>query len=149
MGCVRMHIWRFQKIDVEMWNCHVLNRYKWVASIFIDFRVPPTTPWSMCLPQALFFLKKHAPVFLEHVFCGLCHCLVISGSPGQIFQIWPICSNDYASKTRIEILCKKTCSTAPHLFPKSHLLSNSFGYRTFARMSTWTIGLIHIHAQSD
>jgi len=32
---------------------------------------------------------------------------VILRSPGKMFIIWPICSNDYASKTRIEILCKK------------------------------------------
>ena len=73
-------------------------------------------------------------------------------SPGNCFQIWPIWSNDYARKTRIEIQCKKTCPTAPNLFSKSHLLSNSCGYRTFARMSTWainkysrSIGLIKYH----
>ena len=33
-----------------------------------------------------------------------------------MFTIWPISSHDYASKTRIEILCKKTCPTAPHFF---------------------------------
>ena len=46
----------------------------WMLSIFVDFRVPPSTPWSMCLPQALcfFFLKKLAPGFPEHVFCVCC-----------------------------------------------------------------------------
>ena len=45
----------------------------WILSIFIDFRVPPTTPWSMSLPQALsLLLKKHAPGFVEHVSCGFC-----------------------------------------------------------------------------
>ena len=37
-------------------------------------------------------------------------------SPGKIFIIWPICANDYASKTRIKILCKKMCCIAAHLF---------------------------------
>ena len=52
-----------------------------VLSIFIDFRVPPSTPWSMSLPQALFFLKKHAPGILEHVSCGFCQFSSILGSP--------------------------------------------------------------------
>ena len=26
--------------------------------IFVDFRVPPSTPWSMCLPQSFFFSKN-------------------------------------------------------------------------------------------
>ena len=89
--------------------------------MFIDFRVPPTTPWSMCLPQAFFFLKQYTPGCYEHAFHIFYIFKAISGSPGKQIQIWPICSNDDASKTIIEILCKKTCCTAPHLLPKSHL----------------------------
>ena len=33
----------------------------WMLSIFIDFRVPPSTPWSMSLPQALFVSQKTRP----------------------------------------------------------------------------------------
>ena len=84
--------------------------------MFIDFRVPPTTPWSMCLPLALFFLKQYTLGFDDHVFYICCDFLSISGPPGNCFQRLPICSNDYASKTLIKILCKKTCCTAPHLF---------------------------------
>ena len=29
--------------------------------MFVDLRTPPTTPWSMCLPQGLFFPKKTRP----------------------------------------------------------------------------------------
>ena len=54
-----------------------------------------------------------------------------------MFQIWPIWSNDYASKTRIEIMCKKTCCTAPHILSEPDFLGNSWKYRTLARMSTW------------
>ena len=49
--------------------------------MFIDFRVPPTTPWSMCLPQAFFPLKKYTPGFYEHVFYICCINLAISRSP--------------------------------------------------------------------
>ena len=30
--------------------------------MFIDFRVPPSTPWSMILPQAQFFGAKNTPL---------------------------------------------------------------------------------------
>ena len=81
--------------------------------MFIGFRVAPTTPRSMRLPQAFFFLNKYTPGSYEHVFYTFCDFSAISGSAGESFQIWLICSNDYASKTLIEILCKKTCCTAP------------------------------------
>ena len=41
-----------------------------------------------------------------------------------------VCSNDYASKTRIEILYKKTCYNTPIHFPKSESASNSLIFRT-------------------
>ena len=66
----------------------------------------------------LFFWEKHVPGFLEHVFCGFCDFWAISRSPGKKIKIWPIWSNDYARKTRIEILCKKTCYNAPYHFFK-------------------------------
>jgi len=55
------------------------------------------------------------------------------------FKIWSICSNDYASKTRIKILCKKTCCIAPHVLGQLNFLGNSWDDRTLARMSTWKI----------
>ena len=81
--------------------------------------------------RGLFFGKKHAPGSLEHVCC---HLLAILGPPGKFFKIWSICSNDYASKTRIKIMCKKTCCIAPHLFSQPYLLCNSWKSRTLARM---------------
>jgi len=36
---------------------------------------------------------------------GVLEC--VSAPPGSIFNIWSICANAYASKTRIDILCKK------------------------------------------
>jgi hypothetical protein len=55
------------------WKCEAC--ILWILSMFVDFRIPPSTPWSMCLPQALFFLKKHAPGFWEHASCGFCQYL--------------------------------------------------------------------------
>jgi len=81
--------------------------------------------------------KKHAPWFLEHVFCGVCDFCTVLRSPGNCFIIWPICSNDYASKTRIKILCKKTCFMAHICFcSEPHFLCNSWETGTLARMST-------------
>ena len=109
----------------------------------------PLCMYPSCLRRFGDLRKKHA---LDFMSMYVIHVVIFNGFQGPLaffLQIWPICSNDYASKTRIGILCKKTCSTAPHLFPKSHLLNNSCGYRTFARMSTWAIELINIHAQSN
>ncbi len=41
---------------------------------YMDPANQPTTPWSMILPQAFFFSKKHAPGLLEHVSYGFCQC---------------------------------------------------------------------------
>ena len=80
------------------------------------------------LPQALFSWKKHTPDFLSTYFVDFVICVAILESPGKVYKIWPLCSNDYASKTRIEIVCKKTCCIAPHLFSKPHLLGYSRNY---------------------
>jgi len=54
---------------------------------FYRFLVPPTTPWSMCLPAALRRpQKKHAPGLWEHVSCGFYRCLSISGSPKPLLR---------------------------------------------------------------
>ena len=104
----------------------------------VNFRDHHTSPVRLCRScrRHFFFLEKHTPEFYEHVLCGFCDVLAILESPGKVFKIWPLCSNDYASKTCIEILCKKTCCIAPHLFPKPHLLANSRKYRTLTIMST-------------
>ena len=100
----------YYSFKVSLWHCFPVY---YLFKIFLchGFRVPPTTPWSMCLPAALRRPQKnHVPGILEHAFCefcGFCDFWVILRSRGKIFIIWPIWSNDYASKTRIEILCKK------------------------------------------
>ena len=46
-------------------------------------------------------------------------------------------SNDYHHKNRIEILYKKTCFAAPHLFSHADFFGNYWNYsRTLTRMST-------------
>ena len=132
----------FWKPQISLWHCfHVYYLFK--ISLWHGFRVPATTPWSMCLPAALRRpQKKHAPGILEHAFCeicGFCNFWVMLRSPSKNFIIWPIWSNDNASKTRIELLCKKTCSTAPHLFSKLDFFWNSWSDRTLAKMLTWRI----------
>ena len=76
------------------------------------------------LATVVFSPRKHAPGFLVHVCYGLCHYLVIVGFPGNNkFKIWSVCSNDHASETRIEIMCKKTYCIAQHVFFVLSLIS--------------------------
>ena len=96
--------------------------------------------------------EKTRPGFFEDVSCEFSRFWWIWGPPGIFFKKWTICPNDYASQTRTEILCKKTCCNAGGVQSKSNLLSNSGDSWTLARMSTWTInkysrsiGLIKVH----
>ena len=58
-------------------------------------------------------------------------------APGQRKnKIWSICSNDYASKTRIEILCKKPVPMPQDVFSQADFFGNSWDDRTLAKMST-------------
>ena len=115
-----------------LYNCRM---WLWRA------RLPPqTTPWSVCLPQAFFFPKNDAPGIFEHVYCHFSQFSWIVEPPLFFFEKWAIWSNDYASKTRIEILCTNTCCVAGDVQSKSDFLDHSWKYRTLARMSTWTIG---------
>ena len=83
--------------------------------MIINFKIPKPFVSVSELPAALRRpQKKHALDFMSMYFM----CFVIfkrfQGPLVKNIQIWPICSNDYASKTRIGILCKKTCCIAPH-----------------------------------
>ena len=70
------------------------------------------------LPAALRpFSKNDAPGFLNTHIVNLVMFHQFEG-PCFFVKKWAICSNDYASKTRTEILCKKTCYIAPYHFPK-------------------------------
>ena len=106
--------------------------------------------------------EKTRPGFFEHVYCQFSRCSLIWGPPGKIFQIWPIWSNDYASKTRIEILCTMACyKTVNHFFKvwlfKQFLdvanlclnvnLSNQIN-KYSRSIGLTTIPLINVHAQS-
>ena len=53
-----------------VWDMHLVE-----FVICCRFQGPSSTPWSMSLPQAPFFLKKHPPGFWEHVSCGFCQYL--------------------------------------------------------------------------
>ena len=55
---------------ISLWHCFPVY-YLLKISLWHGFRVPPTTPWSMCLPAALRWpQKKHVPGIWEHVSCG-------------------------------------------------------------------------------
>ena len=109
--------------------------------MFIDLRAPPTTLWSMCLPQTFCFLSGNQARLdlFEHVCCGCCRCLAIFESRCKIIKCLSICSNDYASESRINILCKQMCCIAPHVFfvfSQLTFLGNSWDERTLAGIST-------------
>ena len=49
-----------------------------------DYGVHAPTRRGLCAcRRRFFFFKKHAPGFLEHVFCGCCDFWAISRSPGK------------------------------------------------------------------
>ena len=149
MGDVRMHIWWFQKIDVDMTNCHLLNQYQWFAWMFIDFSIPMPFVSVSELPAALRRpQKKHALDFVSMHFI----CFAIF----KQFQCPLVKKSKYGRSAQMTMPGRRASKFSPKrralllpCFSKSHLLSNSCEYRTFARMSTWAIGLINIHAQSN
>ena len=64
------HIWTYTDIFEHIRTC--MDMYGLILTYMdLYFGCQPTTPWSMCLPQALFFLKNDAPGFVEHVYCKL------------------------------------------------------------------------------
>jgi len=70
LGACRRRFCSSKSTPLDFWSMYLLD-----CVIFHQFEGPPSTPWSMSLPQALFcFLKKHAPGILEHVSCGCCQC---------------------------------------------------------------------------
>ena len=139
----------FKKIDVEMTKCHLLNQYKWVAWMFIDFRIPKPFVSVSELPAALRRpQKKHALDFMSMYFI----CFVIFKwfqGPLVFFPKYGRPAQMTMPGRRASKFSEKRRGLLLPIFSKSHLLSNSCGYRTFARMSTWAIGLTNIHAHSD
>ena len=88
-----------------------------------------------CRRRACFF-KNRSPECPSMYFVKLVICFWFQGPLVKCYQIWQIWLNDYASKTRTEILYKKTCSVAPNHFPKSDFVCNSRTSWTLVRMST-------------
>jgi len=83
--------------------------------------------------------EKTCPWNLEHAFCDFVWTLLVLSdfrAPGQIFIIWLICTNDYASKACIEILCKKAAPLPQDVFSEADLFGNTLDDGTIARMST-------------
>ena len=147
--CLRRFADLRKKHALDFSNTYIVNLidFHWFYAIF--WPPSPLCLCRRCLRRFADLRKKHVLDFVSMYF--MCFVIFKRFQCPLInkIQIWPIWSNDYARKTRIEMQCKKTCSTAPNLLSKSHLLNNSCEYRTFARMSTWAIRLINIHAQPD
>ena len=83
--------------------------------------------------------KTKTPLDVEHIYYQCCWFSLIWVPLIFFPEKMAVWSNDYASKTRIEILCKTACCIAPNHFPMSDLLGNAWKYRTLAGMSTWTL----------
>ena len=80
-----------------------------------------------------------APLYLLNTYIVNGLIFIDLRVPSSLFsKKLAICSNDYASKARITILCTKTCCIAWDVFPKSNLWCNVQNYGSLARMSTWT-----------
>jgi len=140
----------FKHIDVGMNNCHLLNHSKWFAWMFINFRIPKPFVSVSELPVALRRpQKKHALDFVSMYSI----CVVLF----KRFQCPLVNFSKYGWSDQMtmpgrrasQFSAKRRALLLPIFFSKSHLLSIFYESRTFARMSTWAIGLINIHAQSD
>jgi len=92
------------------------------AALFVPEQIRPWMFWTRILSNVSMFIDLSLPCFFR-----------------KPLAIW---SNAYASKTHIEILCKKMRCIARDAFPKSDFLSNSWKYRTLGRMSAWTTGCL-------
>ena len=116
MECVCIPAWRFQKHEVDIWNCHVPNLHLWCSSFpLILGSLTPSVVYGLCAcRRCIFFLKQHVPGCLEHVCCGCCRVFVILRYPVS-FLIWSIYSEDYTSKTASKF-CAKRCAALPHMF---------------------------------
>ena len=65
-GCLDLYL--------GVWTCILYTVYLQSVCILVgcDYGVrAPTTAWSMCLPQAFFFLENDAPGIFEHDFVDL------------------------------------------------------------------------------
>ena len=125
-----MHIPTFQVFNfgkIKFWENGLVCRFQ---------GLPPGCVWSV-LPAALRRpQKKHVPGFWSMYFVYLIVFCWFQAPLDFFSKKWTIWPNDCGSKTRTEILCKKTCSFAPNHFPKSDFLGNSRTSWTLARMST-------------
>ena len=86
----------------------------------------------LCACRRRFFSLKKLPWEFGACILWMCSMFIDFRAPAQKIDIWSICSNDYASKTRIEILRKNMCWIAPHRFSQLHFLGNSWDDRTLA-----------------
>ena len=116
-------------------NCH-FHRFQGPPEVVIP---PELCDWWWRASGGSAPSEKTRPGFFEHVSCEFSRCSWIWGLPFFFFWKWTIWSNDYASKTRIEILCTMACYKTANHFPKSEFSSNSWILRTLVWMSTWRI----------
>ena len=78
---------------------------------------PTNHPVVYAHPAGASFFSKRAPLDVWSMYLVDVVIFIDFRLPWQLnIKIWSICSNDYASKNRIGILCKKMCFAAPHLF---------------------------------
>jgi len=101
-----------------------------------------TSPLHLCRSchRRLFFPEKNTHLDFWNMYSCMLWILWFFSDfrvRRYLFKLWSICSNDYASKMRIEIMCKKMCCIAPQFFSQPDFLGNSSDDRTLARMSAW------------
>ena len=96
-----------------------------------DYGVSAPARRGPCACRRLLFSSENTPLDFWNMY--VVDFVISERFQGPLvnkIKIWIICSNDYARKTRIEILYKKTCCIAPNHFPKSDFSSNSWILRT-------------------
>jgi hypothetical protein len=114
-----------------------LYTYMHIMCIYIYMNTYQPFAAASQLPAALFVSEISWPWICWTRILSMLSIFIDLSLPLFFFKQLAIWSNDYASKTRIEILCKRTCSIARDVFPKSGFSNNSGILWTLVWTSTW------------
>ena len=162
MGHVRMHIWCFQQIDVEMRNCHLwtsINDLCECSSILGS--LPP--PRGLCACRRRFYPSENTPLdfmsmhFIDFViFNGFQGPLVNNPKYGRSAQMtMPArCSSKFCAKRRAVLLpiifLSLICRVIPANIEPSPECQPGNQINKYPRsIGLINITLINIHAQVD
>jgi hypothetical protein len=128
----RSNAYLIQPFRCDKWFCFLIDTCCWIQG-----------PQDLCVcvaAAAITLSPEEARPWICGAYLSCMVSILAMLPPGQQdIKRLSVCTNDYASKMRIDILCKQTCCTAPYHASKIDLLGDSRNYGTLARMSTLTL----------